>query len=240
MKDIQPSSSCLAPGTRVAYIIPIVRIPRAVLASCFGMLPFLLATPSFGANEVQPTNSALSTPLSAKVRVTLPFAQFTTVNPDSGQQSSGVISLLGLSLAGEYREFWTVEVGAVLNLAFDGNEFDYFVRGGLVPVIADWRGADRRGWSVQLDVLAGYRYLHRAEAPDGETGAEVTHGVRANLGFDFVRTFAGSAFTARILYGVTLPISQERTGSWKPGGLIMPTENLRWATDLGIDLGFAF
>jgi hypothetical protein len=182
------------------------------------------------------------TPLRVKLHVVLPLAQLNLVNPGGGIGSSSAVTFAGASLEAEFLRLWALEMGAagVVGIGADfPTNSDAFVRGGLVPVVYDARNQEGLGWTIQFDALAGYRWLKRNQSPDGHPGTETTHAIRGNLGLDFTREYSGIAFVARVLSGVTLPLAQTRTGYWESHSYINAGEDLKWALDLGIDIGVA-
>lgn len=103
---------------------------------------------------------------------------------------------------------------------------------------------------MQLDALAGYRLVYRAETRDGHDGSETTHGLRANAGLEVARrpergadeNIASSpGVTLRLLSGVTLPIVQRRADNWADREYYFTADDdLRWALDFAFDVGLAF
>jgi hypothetical protein len=179
-------------------------------------------------------------PLSAKVRVMPPFSQWLFVNP-YGDGQVRAVGILGGSIGVEYMELWAVEMGgAILFPSAVAVVTDAFFRGGIAPTLWDGRGGDGRGWTVQLDALAGYRYLARSESHDAHEGAEFTHGLRANLGLDMTARGDSSGLLLRVLSGVTLPLGQRHTGAWRDySHYFYPEDDLRSAFDIGVDIGSA-
>lgn len=174
-----------------------------------------------------------------KFRLTPPFGQIFSVNPGREKPGGGGLTFGGVSIEVELYEMWSVEVGAALVVtSIEGVSRDLFARGGVVPVVYDGRNRDGHGWTVQLDALVGYRQLERREAPDAHFGTELTHGLRGNVGVDFTRHFLSSGVGVRLLSGVTLPIHQQRTGSWETHDYIEPHRDLAFALDLGIDVAY--
>ena len=185
-----------------------------------------------------------ATPYRVKLRAALPLTQFRLVNPGDANGSSVGASLLGASIEAELHQLWAIEMGGAA-VGESAPSFpvgaDVFVRAGLVPVVYDGRNSDERGWIIQFDALAGYRWLRRERlGGDADSGTEQTHAIRGNLGFDFTRQFSSMAFGVRFLSGLTLPLAQSRTGDWKMHSTnLTPSDDLTWALDLGIDLGIA-
>lgn len=181
-------------------------------------------------------------PLRLKLHAALPFTQLSLINPGSGTGSSSAFTLAGGSVEAELHRLWAVEVGgaSVVAIAADfPTNADAFARAGLVPVVYDARNLQGLGWSVQLNALAGYRWLKRDQSPDGHPGTESSHALRGNLGLEFTRQYSGIGLVARVLSGVTVPVAQTRTGYWQSHSYINASEDLRWTLDLGIDLGIA-
>lgn len=172
-----------------------------------------------------------------KIWTTLPVTELVWVNPGvSG--GGGAVALGGLSLELELQRFWAVEIGAASVLtSIQGTGRDAFLRAGVVPVLYDGTRSDGRGWTIQFDALAGYRFLDRFDAPDGHPGTERTHGVAGNLGLEFNRQFENLGIGARVLSGVTVPFTQTRTEYWESHSYIEGSQDLRWALDLGVDFG---
>lgn len=174
----------------------------------------------------------------AKLHAALPFGQINLIDLGSGSGRISSVAFAGGSFEAELRRLWAVEVGGAYSLSIGGNfptDYDVFARAGLVPIVYDARDRDGLGWTIQLDALAGYRWLKRHQSADGYLGTETTHGIRGNLGLDFSRQFPGFALGARLLSGVTLPLAQTRTGYW----YMYKDVDLKWALDLGIDIGIA-
>jgi len=195
------------------------------------------------AQELGPASPrAYDAPFRLKLHAVVPFAQFTLANPGHASGRSIGVTLAGASVEAEFNRLWAVEVGGNFVTWIDADfprNFDVFARGGLVPVVYDGRNSNGLGWTIQFDALAGYRWLKRHQSPDGHPGTESTHAVRGNLGFDFTRQFSRVGFVARVLSGVTLPLAQTRTGNWASHSYISPNEDLKWALDLGVDVGIA-
>jgi len=179
-------------------------------------------------------------PLSAKVRVMPPFSQWLLVNP-YGEGRDRAVGILGGSVGLEYVNFWVVEVGGgVLFPSAVGLATEAFICGGIAPMLWDGRGGDGRGWTVQLEALAGYRYLARSESHDAHEGGESTHGLRANRGLDVTAHGDSSGLLLRVLSGITLPLGQRHTGVWRDySHYFYPEDDLRSAFDVGFDIGIA-
>ena len=211
------------------------RAPRRVvlaLAAQAALVGLAAASPT-------PASTAASTarPVEFKLHFVAPFAQWLFVTTDGGTDVGGV-SVVGLSLSREFDERWAVEIGAASVLtSIQGLGSDAYLRFGWVPVIGDGRGADGHGWTLQLQALAGYRHLDRFDSPDGHDGSEVAHGVQALVGLDFTHHRGGHGFTARILTGLTVPFARSHTGYWASYSYFDPSDDLRRAFDLGLDLG---
>lgn len=181
-------------------------------------------------------------PFRLKLHAALPLSQVTAVNSDNIGGGSRGVTLAGGSVEAEFYRSWAVELGgncmAWLDDGFTVN-YDAFARGGFVPVVFDGRNLDGLGWTIQFDALAGYRWLNRTKSPDAHSGSETTHAVRGNLGLDFTRQGSRVAFVVRVLSGLTLPVVQTHDGNWASHSYIDTTDDFRWATDIGIDIGVA-
>lgn len=181
-------------------------------------------------------------PLRLKLHAALPFTQLSLINTASGLASGSAVTLAGGSVEAELHRLWAVEVGGASVVAIEADfptNVDAFARAGVVPIVYDSRDRQGLGWTIQLDALAGYRWLKRDQSPDGHPGTETSHAVRGNLGLDFTRQYSGIGFVARVLSGVTVPVAQTRTGYWKSHSYINASEDLKWTLDIGIDLGIA-
>ena len=177
--------------------------------------------------------------LSIRLRVVLPLTHWTLIN--LGGDGGLGISLAGVSLGAELRHFWAFEAGGIEVLrSIDGARPDLFARAGIAPEVADWRRPDGRGWTAQLDALAGWRRLVEFESPDGHDGSEVTSGVTGSIGIELARHYARRAMLLRFLVGAMVPVTQTRTGYWADHVYFDKAMDLRYAIELSFDLGLAF
>lgn len=197
----------------------------------------LLCAPNAFADEQSCSAPCNRSTTRGKIWVALPLTELTWVNPGASR-SGGALMVGGLSLEFEVQRFWAVELGAASILtSIEGTGSEAFVRAGVVPTLRDWTARDGRGWRLQLDALAGYRFLNRFDAPDGCQGTEHTHGVLGNLGVEFNHQGEHTVFGVRLLSGLTVPIAQTRTECWESYLYFEPSQDLRWALDLGVNVG---
>lgn len=190
-----------------------------------------------------------------KLHLTPPLGQWVFVNAFGAPKSNGegraggalpfardsarpaAVTIVGGSATVELDQFWAFEAGGNwLFTSIEGTGYDLFARAGIAPVILDSRKLDGRGWTAQFDALLGYRALKRYDAPDGHPGTELTHGVRGDVGVEFIRHFGSTGFGARLLTGLTLPLAQTRTGYWERHSYFDTADDLRVALDVGLDL----
>jgi len=168
-----------------------------------------------------------------------PFSQWLFANP-YGDGDDLVVGIIGGSFGFEYTELWAFEVGGVLVGSPVAQTTEGFVRGGIAPMLWDDRERNGRGWTVQMDLLAGYRYLVWSKSRDGHEGEQSTHGARANIGLDMTAHGESFDLLLRVLSGITVPLSQRRTGAWRDYSYnFHPEDDLRTAFDIGFDIGIA-
>ncbi len=211
--------------------------PRRIRLAC-AVLMTLIALPA----QAQEAIAAPPDPaLSVRLRAMLPVTSFMNINAGGTGSQIGV-GVAGLSFGAELWHLWAVEAGAgAWFTSIYGLDTDLFVRSGVAPRIADWRGPDGHGWTLQCDALAGFRQQSRFLSPDGHDGTEETEGVTGNVGFEWAR-FSSSrgALVLRLLTGVTVPVTQTRTGYWASHNYIDPAADLRYLVDLTFTVGVAF
>jgi len=236
------SFSLNASGTDLALASAMILPRRGCRALAHFLLVCLIGSDALAQESDFAKRRTNVVPYRVKLRTTLPFTQIRVANPGSTNGSNVGASLLGASVEAEYRQLWAIEMGgaAVVEAApsFPVGA-DVFVRGGLVPVVYDASNSDGRGWIVQFDALAGYRWLRRERSGgDADSGTEQTHAIRWNLGFDFTRQFSIMALDVRFLSGLTLPLAHRRTGDWQMHSpTLTPSDDLKWALDFGVELG---
>jgi hypothetical protein len=151
--------------------------------------------------------------------------------------------LFGISAGVELHELWAMEFAAATTFGIPANPgpgglgADVFLGVGVTPRIA---GRRAEGWLAQWVWLLGYRNLKRVASPDGADGSETTQGMQIEGGFAATRWAHTMGFSLRLLVGETLPLHQERTGYWADHEYFSPSEDLRYATSVGLDVGVAF
>lgn len=190
------------------------RRSRIGLSTALASLIVVLASPSAHADDGR---AKAKQPLIFKLHLTPPLGQWVIRNVFGSPESNGerstsraaqltAVSIVGGSGSVELDEFWAFEAGGNwLYTAIEAQGYDVFARAGVAPVILDTRRTNGRGWTGQFDALLGYRALKRYDAPDAHHGTELTHGIRGDVGVDFVRHFGSIGFGMRLLTGVTVP-----------------------------------
>lgn len=197
----------------------------------------LIALPA----QAQEAIAAPSDPaLSVRLRAMLPLTGFKTHN--AGRTGSQIgVGVAGVSFGAELWHLLAVEAGAgAWFTSIYRLDHGLFARVGVAPRIADWRGPDGQGWTLQCDALVGYSQLSRFLSPDGHDGTEETEGATGNVGFEWARFFSPrGALVFRLLTGVMVPVTQTRTGYWASHNYISPDEDLRYLIDLTFTIGIA-
>ena len=180
--------------------------------------------------------------LSLRMRITPPLAQWISIDPGVGSPGGGLVaSMVGISVGAEWRAFWAFEAGtaALLTSLIEPPSYDWFLRLGIAPRVADWRRRDGLGWTAQCDLLGGYRHFMRFRSSNDLQHSEVTDGVTANAGIELSRFFANrTAVTLRLLSTFTLPLTQTQSRFWRAS--IIRSYDLQYAIDLGFTIGLAF
>ncbi len=183
--------------------------------------------------EARTLRKRVPKPIDVKVRAVYPFSRF-QIHFSSGLRDT---FKYGGSLEVDIRELGAVELGKEILFvrSASGGHPNYtaFVRGGLMPIIADSRGGADQGSALQLGGLLGYNLTSLPSSHDGIWSVATLHCASISGALDWTHWYARHfGLCARLLLESSLPIYGRERDDWD-----VPFDAL---LAVGLSLGLAF